>query len=64
MTAEVHPQAGHLEAAGIAPDGAFALDRGHVEAAAPRQLAGTAQTRRTRSNHYYRGLSPTIPVHR
>ena len=43
VAAEIHAQAGNIEAAGIAADGRFALDHRDVEAAAPRQLVRAAQ---------------------
>jgi hypothetical protein len=51
VAAEIHAQTGHLEAAGVAAGGGFALDRGYVEAAAARKAAGSAKPRGAGSDY-------------
>jgi hypothetical protein len=56
VAAEIHPQPGNLEAAGIATHHTFALDRGHIEAAAPRKLKGSAESRGPGADYHKRCL--------
>ena len=53
VAAEVHSQAGQIEAAGVAAHTLTALDYGDLEAFATRQFEGGAEARRAAAQHDY-----------